>query len=130
MASMKFLVVDDSITIRRIITNTLKTIGYSEVVEAANGKEALDKLAAVAIDFIITDWNMPEMNGLDFTKEVRNASATAELPILMITTRGTESDVIEALQAKVNSYIVKPFTPQELKDKIDEIVKVTSVNAA
>lgn len=130
MASMKFLVVDDSITIRRIITNTLKTIGYPDVVEAVNGKDALEKLSAGGVDFIITDWNMPEMNGLDFTKEVRNAPATAELPILMITTRGTESDVIEALQAKVNSYIVKPFTPQELKDKIDDIVKVTSASAA
>ena len=130
MASMKFLVVDDSITIRRIITNTLKTIGYSDVVEAVNGKDALEKLSAGGIEFIITDWNMPEMNGLDFTKEVRNNAATGDLPILMITTRGTESDVIEALQAKVNSYIVKPFTPQELKDKIDDIVKVASVSAA
>lgn len=130
MASMKFLVVDDSITIRRIITNTLKTIGYPDVVEAVNGKDAIEKLSAGGVDFIITDWNMPEMNGLDFTKEVRSAPATAELPILMITTRGTESDVIEALQAKVNSYIVKPFTPQELKDKIDDIVKVTSASAA
>lgn len=130
MASMKFLVVDDSITIRRIITNTLKTIGHNDVAEAVNGKDALDKLASDRIDFVITDWNMPEMNGLDFTKEVRGNAKTADLPILMITTRGTEADVIEALQARVNSYIVKPFTPQELKDKIDEVVKVTTVSAA
>lgn len=130
MASMKFLVVDDSITIRRIITNTLKTIGHNDVAEAINGKDALDKLASDRIDFVITDWNMPEMNGLDFTKEVRSNAKTADLPILMITTRGTEADVIEALQARVNSYIVKPFTPQELKDKIDEVVKVATVSAA
>lgn len=130
MPSLKFLIVDDSITIRRIIANALKTVGYTETVEAANGKEALKKLSETPIEFIITDWNMPEMNGLDFIKEVRGSQLWANLPILMITTRGTESDVIEALQAKVNSYIVKPFTPQELKEKIEGILKSASVHAS
>jgi two-component system chemotaxis response regulator CheY len=122
MASLKFLVVDDSITIRRIIMNALKTIGYTDVVESGNGREALDRLSG-GVSFVITDWNMPEMNGLEFTKNVRANPDWNDLPILMITTRGTESDVVDALQAKVSSYIVKPFTPQELKDKIDDILK-------
>jgi two-component system, chemotaxis family, chemotaxis protein CheY len=128
MTSMKILIVDDSITIRRIITNALKTVGFPETVEATNGKDALEKLAAANVDFIITDWNMPEMNGLDFIKQVRANPLYSSMPILMITTRGTEHDVIEALQAKVNSYIVKPFTPQELKEKIEGILKTVQVN--
>jgi two-component system, chemotaxis family, chemotaxis protein CheY len=130
MASMKILVVDDSITIRRIISNALKTVGFPETVEAVNGKDALEKLTSNKIDFIITDWNMPEMNGLDLIKEVRANSLYSSMPILMITTRGTERDVVEALQAKVNSYIMKPFTPQELKEKIEGILKTVQVNAA
>jgi two-component system, chemotaxis family, chemotaxis protein CheY len=130
MTSMKILIVDDSITIRRIITNALKTVGFPDTVEAANGKDALEKLTSTNVDFIITDWNMPEMNGLDFIKQVRSSPDYSSLPILMITTRGTEHDVIEALQAKVNSYIVKPFTPQELKEKIEGILKTVQVNAA
>jgi two-component system, chemotaxis family, chemotaxis protein CheY len=128
MTSMKILIVDDSITIRRIITNALKTVGFPDTVEAANGKDALEKLTNSNVDFIITDWNMPEMNGLDFIKQVRANPEYSSLPILMITTRGTEHDVIEALQAKVNSYIVKPFTPQELKEKIEVILKTVQVN--
>ena len=130
MTSMKILIVDDSITIRRIISTALKTVGYSETVEAANGKDALAKLENGNVDFIITDWNMPEMNGLDFIKEVRSKPMYSSMPILMVTTRGTEHDVIEALQAKVNSYIVKPFTPQELKEKIEGILKAVQVNTA
>jgi two-component system chemotaxis response regulator CheY len=125
---MKILIVDDSITIRRIITNALKTVGFPDTVEASNGKDALEKLTSTNVDFIITDWNMPEMNGLDFIKQVRAHPDYSALPILMITTRGTEHDVIEALQAKVNSYIVKPFTPQELKEKIEGILKTVQVN--
>ncbi len=125
---MKILIVDDSITIRRIITNALKTIGFPETIEAVDGKDALDKLTGGNVDFIITDWNMPQMNGLDFIKEVRANPIYSSLPILMITTHGSEQDVIEALKAKVNSYIVKPFTPQELKEKIEGILKTVQVN--
>ena len=128
MASLRFLIVDDSITIRRIIINALKTVGYLNVIEAANGKEALSKLESENIDFLITDWNMPEMNGLDLTKEIRKNPTFMQLPILMITTRGTETDVIDALQARVNSYIVKPFTPQELKSKIDEVLNSVPIS--
>jgi two-component system, chemotaxis family, chemotaxis protein CheY len=129
MASIRILIVDDSITIRRIITNALKTVGFSDTIEASNGKEALEKLPTGKVDFIITDWNMPEMNGLDFIKVVRANPLYSSMPILMITTRGTEHDVVEALQAKVNSYIMKPFTPQELKEKIDGILKTVPVGA-
>jgi two-component system chemotaxis response regulator CheY len=128
MPAMKILIVDDSITIRRIITNALKTIGFPETIEAVDGKDALEKLSGGNVDFIITDWNMPQMNGLDFIKEVRANPIYSSMPILMITTHGSEQDVIEALKAKVNSYIVKPFTPQELKEKIEGILKTVQVN--
>jgi two-component system chemotaxis response regulator CheY len=128
MASIKILIVDDSITIRRIITNALKTVGFTETIEASNGKEALEKLTSGKVDFVITDWNMPEMNGLDLIKEIRANPVYSSMPILMITTRGTEHDVVEALQAKVNSYIMKPFTPQELKEKIEGILKTVQVS--
>ena len=128
MADLKFLVVDDSLTMRRIVVNALKAQGYGTIIEAQDGKDAIAKLMSEGAGFVITDWNMPEMNGLDFIKEVRSRPTYSSMPILMVTTRGTEHDVIEALQAKVNSYIVKPFTPQELKEKIEGILKTVPVN--
>ena len=120
---MKFLVVDDSQTMRRIVNNALKNIGYEDILEAEDGKDAIGKLYTEKVDFIITDWNMPNMSGLEFTKAVRGDEQYADLPILMVTTRGMKEDVVEALQARVNNYIVKPFTPQVLKEKIDQILK-------
>lgn len=120
---MKFLVVDDSQTMRRIVNNALKNIGYEDILEAEDGKDAIGKLYTERVDFIITDWNMPNMSGLDFTRAVRGDEQYAHLPILMVTTRGMKEDVVEALQARVNNYIVKPFTPQVLKEKIDQILK-------
>ncbi len=120
---MKFLVVDDSLTMRRIVINTLKTIGYENVIEAAQGKEAYTKLVAEGAEFIITDWNMPEMNGLDFVKAVRANAQYEHLPIIMVTTRGNKEDVIEAMKARVNNYLVKPFTAQGLKEKIETVLK-------
>jgi two-component system, chemotaxis family, chemotaxis protein CheY len=121
---MKFLVVDDSPTMRRIVNNSLKGLGYSDVVEAEDGKDALAKIEG--IDFIITDWNMPVMTGLEFTKAVRADDKYKHLPILMVTTRGVKDDIVEALQARVNNYVVKPFTPTVLKEKIDMIIKSIS----
>ncbi|MCB9248074.1 MAG: response regulator [Ignavibacteriales bacterium] len=119
----KFLVVDDSVTMRRIVVNTLKSIGYDQFVEAQDGKDALDKLVSdTEINFVITDWNMPVMSGLELTKAIRSADSTKALPILMVTTRGVKEDIVQALQAKVSNYVVKPFTPQILKDKIDLIL--------
>ncbi len=120
---MKFLVVDDSQTMRRIVTNALKGIGYDDIIEAEDGKDAFAKLYIEKVDFIITDWNMPNMNGLELTKAVRGDGQFGGLPILMVTTRGMKEDVMEALQAKVNNYVVKPFTPQVLKEKIDLVLK-------
>ena len=121
--SMKFLVVDDSVTMRRIVSNSLKNLGYTDFVEAADGKEALDKLAVdEEINFVITDWNMPVLSGLELIKAIRSDDKYSHLPVLMVTTRGVKEDIIEALSAKVNNYIVKPFTPQILKEKIDAIL--------
>jgi len=120
---MKFLVVDDSVTMRRIVSNSLKNLGYTDFVEAADGKEALDKLAVdEEINFVITDWNMPVLSGLELIKAIRSDDKYSHLPVLMVTTRGVKEDIIEALSAKVNNYIVKPFTPQILKEKIDTIL--------
>lgn len=121
---LKFLIVDDSVTMRRIVFNSLRNLGYNNYVEAADGKEALVKLAEDdSINFVITDWNMPVLSGIELTKAIRSDEKTATLPILMVTTRGVKEDIIEALQARVNNYVVKPFTPQVLKEKIDQILQ-------
>ena len=119
----KFLVVDDSVTMRRIVVNTLKTLGYNQYVEAEDGKDAMAKLNTdMGINFVITDWNMPVMSGLELTKAIRGDDRTKGLPILMVTTRGVKEDIVQALQARVSNYVVKPFTPQILKDKIDLVL--------
>ncbi len=128
MASPKFLVVDDSLTMRRIFVNVLKSLGYENVIEAEHGKQALEKLLTEGADFLITDWNMPEMSGLELVKAVRANPALENLPVLMVTTRGYAADVIEAMKARVNNYIVKPFTAPVLKEKIELVLK--SVAAA
>jgi len=121
--ALKFLVVDDSVTMRRIVVNSLKQIGHDSFVEAGDGREALGKLQADdGINFIITDWNMPDLTGLDLVKAVRANPKYETIPILMVTTRGMKEDIVEALQAKVNNYIVKPFTPQVLREKIEQII--------
>jgi len=130
MATVKFLVVDDSLTMRRIVVNTLKTIGYTDMIEAGDGKEAMAKLLSEGADFLITDWNMPEMNGLELSRWVRSAPQLAAMPILMVTTRGNKEDVIEAMKVRVSNYIVKPFTAQGLKDKIDAIMKTVDMKPA
>lgn len=122
----KFLVVDDSITMRRIIINTLKNLGYKNFVEAADGNEALTKLASdEEINFVLTDWNMPVLSGLELVRTIRSDEKLSHLPILMVTTRGMKDDLIEALKAKVNNYILKPFTPQTLREKIDQVLSTT-----
>ena len=120
---MKFLVVDDSPTMRRIVSNALREIGYEELVEAGDGAEAMEKLNDAPVDFVVTDWNMPIMNGLELTQSIRQHPQWGQLPILMITTRGMKEDVMAAMQARVNNYIVKPFTPDVLREKINLILK-------
>jgi two-component system chemotaxis response regulator CheY len=120
---LKFLIVDDSLTMRRIVSNSLKNLGYNNFAEAENGRDALEKLEADdSINFVITDWNMPEVSGLELVKAIRSNAKYAELPILMVTTRGVKEDILQALQAKVNNYVVKPFTPQVLSEKIDQVL--------
>ncbi len=121
--SMKFLVVDDSVTMRRIVMNSLKGIGYSDFLQAGDGKEAMDVLNADdSVEFVITDWNMPNMSGLELVKSIRAHAIYSSVPILMVTTRGVKEDIMEALAAKVNNYVIKPFTPQILKEKIEQIL--------
>ena len=120
---MRFLVVDDSTTMRRIIINTLNRLGHQDVLEAANGREGIDRLAASQVDMVITDWNMPEMSGIEFIRSVRANDATKTLPVMMVTTNAAEDDIVEALKAGVNNYVVKPFTPDTIKEKIQAALK-------
>ena len=122
---MKILVVDDSSTMRRIIVNTLARLGYKDVVQAADGVEAWDALQANPdIGVVITDWNMPNMNGLELVKKIRAEEKYVDVPIIMVTTEGGKAEVITALKAGVNNYIVKPFTPQVLKEKLQAVLGV------
>jgi two-component system, chemotaxis family, chemotaxis protein CheY len=125
---MKCLVVDDSATMRRIVVNALKTIGYSDVVEAGDGQEALAKCDG-SIEMVITDWNMPTMGGLELVKSLRGNAQTAKVPILMVTTRSVKEDILQAVEAGVSSYILKPFTPQVLKEKLDQVSSMASGSA-
>ena len=121
MSKLKILTVDDSMTMRRILTNTLKRAGYSEVMEATDGKDALAKIMVEVPDLVITDWNMPQMDGLEFVTTLRASDKYKDLPILMVSTRSVKEDIVEAMQAGVNNYIVKPFTVELLQSKIDKI---------
>jgi two-component system chemotaxis response regulator CheY len=118
---MKILVVDDSSTMRRIIVNTLAKLGYKDTVQAADGVEAWEAFQSASdIGIVITDWNMPNMNGLELVKKIREVNK--EIPIIMVTTEGGKAEVITALKAGVNNYIVKPFTPQVLKEKLSAVI--------
>jgi len=119
---MRFLIIDDSFTMRRIIANILARLGYPEVVHASNGREALDRLAAETVDVVITDWYMPEMNGLDFVKTLRNSPATSHIPIVIVTANAASDDIQHALELGVKGYILKPFTVETMKDKIDVLM--------
>jgi len=120
VADLKIIAVDDSPTMRRIIINTLKRAGYTDVIEANDGKDALAKMKVEKPNLVITDWNMPEMDGLTFVTILRGMDEFKKLPILMVTTRSVKEDIVEAMKAGVNNYIVKPFTPDTLKAKIDQ----------
>ncbi|MGP1561856.1 MAG: chemotaxis response regulator CheY [Helicobacteraceae bacterium] len=120
---MKILVVDDSSTMRRIIKNTLNRLGYTELFEGEHGVQAWEVLQQnEGINVLITDWNMPEMNGLELVKKVRADKKYEDMPIIMVTTEGGKTEVITALKAGVNNYIVKPFTPQVLKEKLEAVL--------
>jgi len=122
-SEMKFLVVDDYSTMRRIVKNLLHDLGYAQVAEADDGNTALPMLKAGTYDFLITDWNMPGMPGLDLLKAVRADDRLAKLPVLMLTAEAKREQIVEAAQAGVNGYVIKPFTAATLKEKIDKILE-------
>jgi two-component system chemotaxis response regulator CheY len=118
---MKILIVDDFSTMRRIIKNLLRDLGYNNTQEADDGNTALPMLKGGGFDFLVTDWNMPGMQGIDLLKAVRADPELASLPVMMVTAEQKREQIVEAAQAGVNGYIVKPFTAQTLKEKIDKI---------
>jgi two-component system chemotaxis response regulator CheY len=119
---MKILVVDDYSTMRRIVKNALHDLGYSDVSEADDGKTALPMLQSGNFEFLITDWNMPGMPGLDLLKAVRADARLAKLPVLMLTAEAKREQIIEAAQAGVSGYVIKPFTAETLKEKMQKIL--------
>jgi two-component system chemotaxis response regulator CheY len=118
---MKILIVDDFSTMRRIIKNLLRDLGFNNTQEADDGNTALPMLQSGNFDFLVTDWNMPGMTGIDLLKAVRADAKLASLPVLLVTAEAKKDQIIEAAQAGVNGYIVKPFTAITLKEKIDKI---------
>ncbi|MDY5050222.1 MAG: response regulator [Candidatus Mucispirillum faecigallinarum] len=120
--SHSIITVDDSSTMRRIIKNTLQKLGFETILEAGNGLEALEVMSKNKVDMIVTDWNMPEMDGLTFVKAVRAKEEYKDLPILMITTEAAKEDILTALRSGVNNYVVKPFTPETLQEKVFKLL--------
>lgn len=119
--NMKILVVDDFSTMRRIVKNLLSDLGFKNIDEADDGNTALPKLKSGNFDFLVTDWNMPGMTGIDLLKAVRADPQLASIPVLMVTAESKREQIIEAAQAGVNGYVVKPFTAGTLEEKINKI---------
>ena len=120
--SLKVLVVDDMSTMRRIIKNVLKQIGFSDLIEAENGQDALNKLKTDGgFGLVVSDWNMPVMPGIDFLRAVRADPDFKHLPFLMVTAEAQKENIIEAVQAGVSNYVVKPFTAEALKEKLEKV---------
>lgn len=119
--NMKFLVVDDFSTMRRIVRNLLKELGFTNVQEAEDGVDALNKLQGDKFEFVVTDWNMPNMTGIELLKAIRADAALKHLPVLMITAEAKKENIIEAAQAGASGYIVKPFTAATLDEKMKKI---------
>lgn len=126
--NMKILVVDDFSTMRRIVKNLLKQNGYTNIEEAEDGAQAYEKVKDGGYGFIVSDWNMPNMDGLELVKAVRSNPEIKDLPILMVTAEAEKDKVVAAIQAGVSNYIVKPFTGETLKEKMDGILE--KINAA
>jgi two-component system chemotaxis response regulator CheY len=122
-ANMKILVVDDMVTMRRIVKNILKQLGFANIDEAENGQEALQKLRVDTYGFVVSDWNMPVMTGIDMLRAIRADEKLKTTPVLMVTAEAQQSNLIEAVQAGVSNYIVKPFTAETLQEKIAKIFK-------
>ncbi len=127
--SIKYLVVDDFSTMRRIVKNLLQELGYQNVQEADDGKTAWPMLQTGNFDFVITDWNMPLMPGLDLLKAIRADEKLKSLPVLMVTAEAKREQIVEAVQAGVSGYVVKPFTAEILKQKLDKILQARAAAA-
>lgn len=119
--NMKILVVDDFSTMRRIVRNLLKELGFSNVYEAEDGVDALRKLRAEPFEFVVSDWNMPNMTGIELLREIRKDAALKHLPVLMVTAEAKKENIIEAAQAGASGYVVKPFTAITLDEKLQKI---------
>ena len=119
--NMKILVVDDMSTMRRIVKNILKQLGFSNMDEAENGQEALSKLRADSFGFVVSDWNMPVMPGIEMLRAIRADEKLKHIPVLMVTAEAQKENLIEAIQAGVNNYVVKPFTAETMQEKINKI---------
>jgi two-component system, chemotaxis family, chemotaxis protein CheY len=122
-SNMKILVVDDMSTMRRIVKNIMKQLGFPNVEEAENGQDALDKLRAESFGLVISDWNMPVMSGIELLRAIRADDKLKAIPLLMVTAEAQKENLIEAIQAGVSNYIVKPFTAEVLQEKINKIFK-------
>jgi two-component system chemotaxis response regulator CheY len=119
---MTALVVDDFATMRRIIRNILRDLGFNEILEADEGEKALDILRRQKVDLVLADWNMPNMTGLELLKEVRATPGLSDLPFVLVTAEAQRENVIEAVKAKVSNYIVKPFNAATLADKLGRVL--------
>ncbi|MGM0614042.1 MAG: chemotaxis response regulator CheY [Pseudomonadota bacterium] len=119
--NMSFLVVDDFPTMRRIVRSLLKELGFTNVEEAEDGQDALNKLRAGNFEFVVSDWNMPNLDGLEMLKEIRQDDALKELPVLMVTAEAKKENIIAAAQAGASGYVVKPFTAATLEEKLNKI---------
>ncbi|GAA0713367.1 chemotaxis response regulator CheY [Vreelandella titanicae] len=119
--NMSFLVVDDFPTMRRIVRSLLKELGFTNVDEAEDGQDALNKLRAGKFEFVVSDWNMPNLDGLEMLKEIRQDDALKDLPVLMVTAEAKKENIIAAAQAGANGYVVKPFTAATLEEKLNKI---------
>ena len=129
-AAIRYLVVDDFSTMRRIVKNLLQELGYQDIQEADDGKTAWPMLQSGGFDFVITDWNMPLMPGLDLLKAIRADEKLKGLPVLMVTAEAKREQIVEAAQAGVSGYVVKPFTAETLKQKLEKILQARSAAAA
>ncbi|HMK65079.1 MAG TPA: chemotaxis response regulator CheY [Thermodesulfobacteriota bacterium] len=126
---MKILVVDDFSTMRRIVKNLLKQIGFENIDEAEDGQHALSRLKNDKYQFVVSDWNMPNMTGIELLKNVRSDPELKTLPFLMVTAEAEKEKVVEAIKAGVNNYIIKPFTAEILKEKMDKIFEKLNASA-
>jgi two-component system chemotaxis response regulator CheY len=129
-SDLKFLVVDDFATMRRIIRNLLKELGFSNVDEAEDGISALQKLRAERFDFVVSDWNMPNMTGIDLLRNIRADEQLKSLPVLMVTAEAKKENIIAAAQAGASGYVVKPFTAATLDEKLKKVFQSTNRQGA